>query len=184
MADPDHVPEMDAFDRLTVALYRAGLLAQASGIGVVVASELGAVSRPLAGHLMLASVALSVGNLHLYDKRIRWIIVMAGWVGAVLTAAASTAPDGLEALFHYGGLGFLFVVTSALALKERYCFRLPGMRLVPAGLALGVFTGLAGLGEVTAGLLGLCGLLVGLLAGAKLRMPLHYDIGNKSAYQV
>ena len=30
MADPHHIPDMDAFDRRTVALYRLGLLGQAT----------------------------------------------------------------------------------------------------------------------------------------------------------
>ncbi|MEO0603574.1 MAG: DUF2301 domain-containing membrane protein [Myxococcota bacterium] len=184
MADPDHVPVLDRFDRMTVTLYRTGLVGQAVGLSVIVASELGSVPRALGVHVMLAAVALSVGNLHLYDKRIRWIIGTSGWVGAVMVASTSTASGFLEPLLHYGGQGFLFVVTSALALKERYCFKLPGVQLVPVGLAASVATGIAGLGELTAGLVGICGIAVGLLALAKLRMPVHYDIGNKSAYQI
>ena len=184
MADPDHIPDMDGFDRLTVSLYRTGLVAQAAGLGVVAAGELGVLPSALAPHVMLAAVALSIGNLHLYDKRIRWIIVTSGWVGAVMVAAAPTSVGLMAALLHYGGLGFLFVVTSALALKERFCFKLPGLQAVPAVLAASVGTGLMGLGSVTAGLTGLAGLAVGLLAFAKLRMPMHFDIGNKAAYQV
>jgi len=185
MADPDHVPEMDTFDQLTVGLYRAGLVAQALGLGFVAVGEAGVVARPLTSHVMLAAVALSVANLHLYDKRIRWTIVMSGWIGAVALAATATASSPTaEALLHYGGLGFLFVVTSALALKERFCFKLPGLQAVPVVLAASVFIGLAGFGMVASGLLSLAGAVVGLLAVAKLRMPLHYDVGDKANYQV
>ncbi|MEN0061444.1 MAG: DUF2301 domain-containing membrane protein [Myxococcota bacterium] len=186
MADPDHIPQMDAFDRLTVGLYRAGLLGQALGLFVISATEIGWAARDVGPLAMLTAVALSVGNLHLYDKRIRWLISTSGWLGAVLVVAAATLPESawVEALLHYAGLGFLFVVTSALALKERFCFRLPGLQAVPVALAGGVATGLFGFGTLTAVALGLSGLVVALLAVAKLRMPVHVDIGNKDAYQV
>lgn len=52
---------------------------------------------------------------------------------------------------RYGGLGIMLVVTSALALEERYYFKLPRRQAVPAVLGVSVTTWLAGLGTGTAG---------------------------------
>lgn len=186
MADPDHVPELDDFDRLTVGLYRVGLVGQAVALALIAAGRMEVVPPTLGPLVLLATVALSVGNLHLYSKRIRWVIHLAGWTGAVFTAiGAGTTPAGLgSTLLVHAGLGFLFVVTSALALKEQFCFRLPGLRAVPAALAVSVATGVLGYDIATAGLVAFAAVMVGVLAVAKLRMPVHFDVGNKSAYQI
>ena len=181
MADPQHVPVLDALDRFTVKLYRSGLVLASAG--VLYAGLRGALHSitPLPDLTLpiLLGVALCVANMHLYDKLFRWVFGALGMTGAVLWAAASVHP-----LVGLAGMGFIFAALSAFALKEQFCFRVPGMRLVPLMLA----ASLIGFGLeqplVVAGLLIPAGILLCILAIAKLRMPLHFDIGNKAHYQI
>lgn len=185
MADPHHVPHMDSFDRLTVGLYRAGLVL--SAVGLLTAGTV-ALTAPgwqrLAWVVVFLGVALSAADLHLYDKRIRWVITGSGWLGAVLLLLAGALGGGAGHWIAHAGLGFLFVTLSGFALKEQFCFRIPFLRLVPVLLATALIP-LLTRQHVVAGLVLIAsGLLYAVLAVAKLRMPLHYDVGDKSRYQV
>jgi uncharacterized integral membrane protein len=177
MANPEHVPDLDGFDRATVSMYRLGVVAAPVALGGLAWLALrGHDTFP--GHVaVLGATALAVANLHLYDKRIRWVIGASAWVGAALVATGGHWPG-------HAGLGFLFVALSAIALKERFCFRIPGLRLVPLLLAASLIPLLLGQGAVAALLLAPATLLYAALAIAKLRMPLHFDVGDKSRYQV
>lgn len=187
MADPQHVPELDGFDRLTVRLYRAGLAVSALGLltlAAVVGLERPGADRAVALGLITVGVGLSVANMHLYDKRVRWVIGASGWIGMVLLVASGSMVDALRHWVHHAGLGFVFVCFSAFALKEQFCFKIPLLRLVPAVLAVSLIPLLSGSKVPAAVLLGLAGLVYAALAVAKARMPLHFDVGNKGAYQV
>jgi uncharacterized integral membrane protein len=183
MADPDHVAQLDAHDRLTVVLYRGGLLIAA--LGLVVAGIAGAAGvtwdpwPPVA-----AGTALAVLDMHLYDKRVRWIIAAAGMLGLVLLLSAPALADGAKHIVHSAGLGFVFVALSGFALKEQFCFRIPGLRLVPVMLAAAVFLLLFGLPIPAAFGLLPAGAVMAWLSFAKIRQPLHFDVGNKDAYQI
>lgn len=182
MADPQHLPELDPHDRLTVRLYRSGLVVAAVGClatGVSLFAGLDAAWVDAIRLSLLFGTVLAVANLHLYDKRIRWVIVMSASLGAACWAASALHP-----LVGTLGLGLVLVAVSALALKEQFCFRVPGMRLVPLFLATATVGHALQLELVQAVLLTLSGLLLTILAVAKLRMPLHFDIGNKSNYQI
>ena len=119
--------------------------------------------------------------MHLYDKQIRWFIGMTGWFGAVLlfTSGGPDAP-----WLYTAGLGFLFVSLSAYALKEQFCFRIPGLRLVPLLLAGALIPLLSGHPAIAGALLLTAGLIYTALIVAKWRMPLHFDVGDKSKYQL
>ena len=186
MADPHHEEPLDGLDRLTVRLYRTGLSASALGLCSLAAALVSGRTdvAAVAEWTVVAGVAVSVSCMHLYDKRIRWVIGSSAWVGALLLVAAGTRPDVWAWWVHHAGLGFVFVSLSAFALKEQFCFRIPLLRGVPAFLALSLVPMLAGAALPAAVLLGLAGLVTGRLAWAKSRMPLHFDIGDKSAYQV
>ncbi len=187
MADPDHVPDMDTFDRLTVVMYRLGLVTSAVGLALLASRGVtaGASLASWIPHgVILAGTALAVAHLHLYDKRIRWMIGLSAWTGAAFCfVGASTAGTAAHWLGH-AGLGFLFVSLSGLALKERLCFRIPGLRLVPVLLAASLVPLLAGWATAGALLLGAAAGIYAVLAWSKLRMPLHFDVGNKASYQV
>jgi len=176
MADPHHIPDLDRFDRLTVRLYRIGLLGQAVALLAAWWTDGSRIAWAVYGGF----VALAALNMHLYAKVFRWIIL-----GAVLTGLAlQSGAHAYKAhwLWH-AGLGFLFVGSSAWALKERYCFRIPGMRLVPAFLAFSL-TPVFWLRPPYLPFVAIGGAFLTMLAIAKLRMPLHFDVGDKSKYQV
>ena len=135
MANPEHIPILDGFDENTVRLYRSGLCVASLGVAILAACLATQASIGVAQILILLGVLLSVANMHLYDKRVRWLLGLAGQVGAVGLFAGSIL--GVE-LLQFAGLGFVFVTLSGFALKEQFCFKIPGLRLVPAGLALGL----------------------------------------------
>lgn len=193
MADPDHQPELDDFDRLTVQLYRAGIVLVAFGllcasVALVLIARGGpdAGLRPLhhAWWFVDVGVGLAIANLHLYDKRFRWLFGMLAWGGVLFQLMAVLQPPLIGAWIFAFGLGLVFACASAIALKEQLCFRIPGLRLVPAALALSVPVLLAQASLVAAPLVGLAGALFALLAIAKLRMPYGHDVGDRSRYQL
>ncbi len=176
MADPHHTPQLDAFDRFTVRLYRTGLGFTTAGVAAMgVALLQGGGPRAAVG--VLGGLALSIPSLHIYDKQIRWVIATSTHAGAVLLLVG----DGWVG---WAGVGCTFVALSGLALKERFCFRIPGLGAVPLLLAGSLLPAATGLSAV-AGLLQLAAVvpLVGLVI-AKWRMPLGHDIGDKTRYQV
>lgn len=194
MANPEHVPTLDALDRLTVRLYRGGLLlASASllGLAAVYAARVNATPAPSGiGDVLIvligAAAALSAANLHLYDKRVRWLLAGAAPLGLAIQALALTAPAGfvLNWPLQTAGLGFGFVTLSGLALKERFCFRIPGLRGAPVLLAGALVPLTIDWPIGVPLLLAPASVLLGWLAVAKLWQPLHFDVGDKSAYQV
>lgn len=186
MADPQHVPDLDAHDILTVRLYRSGLAIAALGLTALTVG-LAIDSPALVGPselLTLAGTALAVANMHLYAKQIRWVIGAAAWVGAVLWALGPALPAPLPWWVHHAALGFLFVALSAFALKEQFCFKLGLLRATPLFLATSLIPMVAGSSRVAAVLLAPAALLFLSMAWAKTRMPLHFDVGDKSKYQI
>ena len=189
MADPDHIPTLDGFDEMTVRLYRSGLtIAALSLVGAgtaLLARGLTGAAEPsfwesAAWLGCLLGTASAIANMHLYAKQIRWFIGISGWIGAIFLVASK----GDSLWLHSAGLGFLFVSLSGYALKEQFCFRIPGLRLVPLFLAASLIPLLAGKVAFAGALLLLSGLIYTALAFAKWRMPLHFDVGDKSKYQI
>lgn len=189
MANPEHVPQLDSLDRLTVRLYRAGLAVSAAGLlGTSLSygwlDSWGGETLGWSRWLCSSGAALSLANVHLYDKRFRWFIPSFGWLGLVVQlAAGSLDADGAHAVRLFG-LGLVFVALSALALKERFCFRLPGLGLVPLLLALSLIPMLQRASVPAGGLTLAAGLIYVALALGKARQPLHFDIGRKDMYQI
>jgi uncharacterized integral membrane protein len=179
MADPQHQADLDLYDRVSVHTYRTGLLVAAIGLLLCAAAELEVLDPTLARWVVFTGSALSIANLHLYLKRIRAVIVLSGWVGAILLLAPVEQP-----LVSLAGLGFVFVSLSGFALKEQFCFRIPFLRAVPLLLATSLLPQALGAHEIAAALLALAGALFLVLALAKGKMPQHYDIGDKSKYEV
>lgn len=187
MANPEHVAELDGLDRFTVRLYRAGLaLAATALLGGAVALHLsqGAQEARIVG-LIGVCTGLSAWNLHLYDKRFRWFMGGLAWTGLMgISAAVTVLPEDLARIPMLAGLGFCLAAVSSMALKEWFCFRLPVVRSAPLFLAACLIPWVGQQWTAAAVLLGIGGLMVALLAFGKLTMPLHYDIGDKSRYQV
>ncbi|MFV8412428.1 hypothetical protein [Vibrio owensii] len=74
--------------------------------------------------------------------------------------------------------------TSVIALKESFCFKVPGLKMVPAFLAVATFALWFNLPILAAITMLLAGLVMGFLSFAKWRMPLHFDIGIKANYEI
>ena len=191
MADPQHVPVLDGFDRFTVKLYRGGLILAALGIAATSTVDIAAAAtsipvEPLttaAWGLLSVGTALAVLNMHLYDKRVRWFIAASCWTGLLLLLAGGQELPGAKILAH-AGLGFVFVTLSGFAMKEQFCFRIPGLRLVPLFLALSLAPMLFEIPALGGLILAPAAVLYFILTMAKLRMPLHFDVGDKSRYQI
>lgn len=181
MADPHHVEPLDGFDRGTVMAYRAGIAVCGLATAGLAAAHATGAADVLARVGLVLGVALVGAHLHLYDRRIRWVIVGSAWLGAVLLFAGHVLGNGWVG---DTGLGFAFVALSGVALKERFCFRLPLVVGVPLLLASALVPLRLGLGPPAAALLGAGAGLLLLLAVAKARMPLHFDIGDRSRYEV
>jgi uncharacterized integral membrane protein len=179
MAHPDHVPELDGFDQMTVVLYRAGFFIGPTGLLAV------ALGADAPGRWLVALGAVLCGwNVHLYDKRFRWLIPGFAWMGLLSGAGASALDGGLAWFFGELGLGLLLVLYSALALKEQLCFKVPLLRLVPAGLCVGALAHAFGPVWLMAPALGLAAAVLFRLAAAKTAQPLGFDIGDRSYYQL
>ena len=194
MANPEHTPTMDSFDNFTVVLYRIGITLCAAtllvgGLGRAMPIPELTMASPWApwalktDPLLVVGIALSVSNVHLYAKVFRWVFSFTAWLGAVLLIGAPGTGDAARVI-ACAGLGCLFVTLSAFALKERFCFRIPGLRMVPFLLAVATFANLANATDAVAITMGLSGLILSLLAFQKWRMPLHFDVGDKSAYEI
>lgn len=186
MANPEHKETLDRFDKLSVCLYRSGI-----SLFSVVAIMYSAI---LAGKaewmvipadmervcllIMSISTAMSAANIHVYDKLVRAVISWSSWVGILLMLSDPNL------FYSWLSLGFIFITFSGIALKESFCFKVLGLRLVPLLLALSTFLMMFESWMLAAVMLFVSGLVLAYLSYEKWRMPLHFDIGDKSNYQV
>ncbi|MEX3070672.1 DUF2301 domain-containing membrane protein [Vibrio alginolyticus] len=183
MADIDHQETLDFWDKLGVSLYRAGIslfsiaLIGFSTMALGWFSGLGEYYRSVLVMIAIAA-ALSAANVHIYSKTVRLVISWSSWVALVLMLS------DFELNRVWLPLGFVFVTFSGIALKESYCFKVPGLKLVPVLLAVSVFALCFGSQIIAAIATMIAGLIMGYLSIAKWRMPLHYDIGIKANYEV
>lgn len=182
-------------DRISVLLYRAGivlsaftLLAGAFRLSQAPAGEAAGLEYTVLLLLLYASVGLSVFFIHLYvsayHRALKGLYYLALLALVVLLIAGKGDAAGAVAGKSYGPLllvplsGCLGFVTA----KEAFCFRLLEgyllALLMPVYLLL-----LAGMSRTAAslGLFIIAGLML-FFTMRKVFQPLHYDIGDKSAY--
>ncbi len=187
MASPDHIPDMEALDRLTVILYRSGLSIFSLSIALEAIELLSGQS--LLGSWYLPLVAASSGiasaNIHLYDPRFRWFFPLVSWIGFIVLAfiVPVRSPE-LAAWLSVLSLAFFYAGASMFALKEYFCFRVPGLPLMPIFLGGAVLFRWSGFSAGEGILLAVAALLYSWMAWAKWKMPLHFDIGDKSMYKI
>lgn len=189
MASPDHTPEMEPLDRLTVLLYRSGLTFFALSTALEAAELLSGQS--LLGTWHLSLVALSAGfasaNIHLYDPRFRWLFPLMSWLGFIVLAfilpVRNVSPE-LAAWLSVLGLAFFYAGAAMFALKEYFCFRIPGLPLMPLLLGGAVLLRWSGFAVGEGILLAIAAVLYLWMVWAKWKMPLHFDIGDKSMYKI
>ena len=194
MANPEHIAQLDGFDRFTVKLYRIGLSICAlalMGSGALRLFE-GTFSSLFFNDappwytpfdpIIALGVFIAVSNIHIYDKRFRWFFSAITWAGAAALIATNFYPP-IASLIGHLGLGLIFITISAIALKERLCFKIVGLRAVPLMLAAAIFLMFGDKQPLAGGTLLLSGAVLAFLAVQKIRMPHHFDIGDKKAYQ-
>ena len=86
--------------------------------------------------------------------------------------------------WHELALGGALVTLGGLCFKEYFCFRVPLLNLQPAFVAALWFAWVFEGGWITRILSLIVGGLLLILAVQKWRMPLHFDIGDKTKYQI
>lgn len=168
MADPHIQSPMDFWDYLTVIIYRSGFI-----IATLMIFLLPYQSEPAQKGLLVAGTMLG-SSLHLYLKQFRLIFQFAAWIGL------------LCAIFNLPNLAFgaMLLVIGGLSYKEYFCFRIFGLNFQPI-LVGGVWFAVLFEQTILIQILsGICGLLLLILTIQKWRMPLHFDIGDKTKYQI
>ncbi|RWX46310.1 putative integral membrane protein [Candidatus Electrothrix aarhusensis] len=186
MANPEHTPEMSSLDNMTVALYRTGLTIAA--VTALIYSIERIIGVQILGVFYLpvfaAGIALASADVHLYDPKFRWFFPFVSWIGFVILAFAYTLKgmSPLAETLANLSLGFFYVGAGMFALKESFCFRIIGLPLVPLFLCGSVLNRLLGFPSAEPYFLLPAALLLTWLVIAKWRMPLHFDIGDKSMY--
>ncbi len=168
MADPHIQSPMDFWDYLTVIIYRSGFIIATLMIFLLpYQSELAQKGLLVAGTMLGSS-------LHLYLKQFRLIFQFAAWIGL------------LCAIFNLPSLAFgaMLLVIGGLSYKEYFCFRIFGLNFQPILVGILWFAVLFEQTMLIQILSGICGLLLLILTIQKWRMPLHFDIGDKSKYQI
>lgn len=168
MADPQIKSTLDIWDKITVLIYRTGFfIAAASVLMLPWKADLG-----LLGILLAALCCAS--SLHIYLKHIRLIFQFAVWIGLFCQII------GLPEL----ALGGALLTLGGLCFKEYFCFRVPFLNLQPIFVAL-LWLSVVFQHTLFSQIFALIvGILLALLAVQKCRMPLHFDIGDKTKYQI
>lgn len=168
MADPHIQSPMDVWDYVTVIIYRSGfVLATIMLLLLPYYSQIAQLGLLIAG-TMLAS------SLHLYAKSFRLIFQFVAWIGLLCTVLN----------FPLLALGAMLLVIGGLSYKEYFCFRVFGLNFQPLLVAV-LWAAFTLEWHLLVQILSIvCGLLLLVLSIQKWRMPLHFDIGDKSKYQV
>ncbi|MBF0751256.1 MULTISPECIES: DUF2301 domain-containing membrane protein [Pasteurellaceae] len=168
MADPHIQSPMDIWDNITVIIYRTGFVVAAFGILLLTWLP------SLAEITILIAATCCASSLHIYLKHFRLIFQFATWLALVCFILG----------WHELALGGALVTLGGLCFKEYFCFRVPLLNLQPIFVAILWFVWVFESGILTRIFSMIVGVLLLLLAIQKWRMPLHFDIGDKTKYQV
>ncbi|PQJ89935.1 DUF2301 domain-containing membrane protein [Aliivibrio sifiae] len=185
MANTEHIEILDSLDKISVITYRLGITLFSltlflSSLAITDDISLVLIDGSLKEFTFITlalSAAMSAANLHVYDKKIRMLITWSAWIGLVLLSLLD------DSRFFWLPVGFIFVTFSGIALKESFCFKVMGLRLVPFLLCIATLMLAMEVWLIALICLALSGVIFLFLAIQKWRMPLHFDIGNKGNYQ-
>ncbi len=169
MADPHIESPMDWIDHLTVIIYRLGLTLAFPVIALLPWN----LDLPIQEMVFVCAV-MCASSLHIYSKMFRLLLQMATWIGLIFVVLG----------FPMIGLGGAFITLGGLCFKEYFCFRIPGLPLQPLLLASLWFCMLFNLTTEAKFIAVASSLLFLMVSIAKWRMPRHYDIGDKSKFEV
>ncbi len=203
MGEKSYVQPLTREDKVTVVLYRVGIFL--STLIMSIAAVLGAmavygnyqenVPGLTVGILLLIlyfSVGLSVFFIHLYVGKFYRILKRIYYAAIVclmvLFLVGRGNPGAL--LFGVSPYGALLLIPLSLCLgfvtaKEAFCFQLiEGYILAGSMPSFIFFYALGGLDQKGAALgFAIIALLLVFFMVRKIFMPIHFDIGDKSAYQ-
>ncbi len=194
-------------DRITVVLYRAGIVLSAAVVCAAAVLAVLVLGNPdlldkrllysgLAVDLLLLAlyftVGLSVFFIHLYVGKFHRILKKVYYLAAACLVVLFVLGKGSPAAVLSGvrPLAALLLVPISLCLgfvtaKEAFCFQLIEGYLLAFLMPAYIFfysTGILSLKTASYGLAVIAGLLL-IFMFRKVFQPVHYDIGDKSAYQ-
>lgn len=204
MGDTNLYQPLTQTDKVTVVLYRTGIALSAAIIGFAgflsfrILTAIGPLPFPVTDALLIVmlfslyfSIGLSVFFIHLYiGKLYRFLrkiyYLSAACLAALLFLGSGNPISPLFASPPYAAFLLIPVVfcLGFIAAKEAFCFRLlEGYLLFGLMPAYVFFYGAGALPQKTAlwGLVAIAVMFV-FFTLRKIFMPLHYDIGDKSAY--
>ncbi len=169
MADPHIESPMDPYDHVTVIVYRLGFTLACPVIALLPWH----FNFPVE-NLVFVSAAMCASSLHIYMKSFRLLLQFATWVGLLCL------------VFGYPeiGMGGAFITLGGLCFKEYFCFKVPGLQLQPIILAALWFCMVFDAGIAAKVLAAISGCLFLVTSVYKWRMPRHFDIGDKTKYDV
>ncbi|HIP76015.1 MAG TPA: hypothetical protein EYH12_02495 [Psychromonas hadalis] len=182
MADPHIEETLDIWDKVSISVYRSGIII--SGLAFI-ALALQQLFYPLWFKQIVVIIALGAilqaSSLHIYMKSFRTILVSTTWIGLWLLSLSFTLSGPWVAYFALGGF---FVTQGGLAFKESFCFSLQILKAIPIFVAAIWFLIVFQQAEVAAvGLILVAGLYL-YMGWKKVNMPLHFDLGDRSKYEI
>lgn len=182
MADTGVKGRLDVWDKLSLMLYRCGMILTGVALLLLAAQQ---IFYPywFKHSLVFLSLGalLQAASLHIYKKSVRWILVTSCWIGVWLVGL-SLATSGL--LAAYLSLGALFITLSGIAYKESLCFSLPYLKVIPLLLVLSWLAVFFAQAQWAAGGFLLTAFLYLYMAWRKINMPLFYDLGDRKKYEI
>jgi uncharacterized integral membrane protein len=206
MAEKEVFQPLTLWDKVSVILYRAGILISslllfAGGVILVFSFDKSSwltleIKNERAFLFFLLclylSVGISVATIHLYAKRFRRLIRFLYLTSVFAFLVILFLSAGLPGHFIMKNpLGALLLMPLAgtlgfIAMKEAFCFRLFEGYLLAILLPFFVFILFVKVlsPSLTGAFLVFIGLMMCYFCWRKFKIPLAYDIGDKSAYEV
>lgn len=200
---------MTTFDKVSVFLYRSGILISVLSVwygtwaayratsGAIEDQAIAPARLTAVFTVFFISTGVSITFLHLYSRQvlniIRSFFVIAALIlvpFAALHFSGRLLLDVLTSFIGVAGFGFLLAAFSGIGAKEAFCFRILEGYYYGSLFALLVFIQLISvlignpwsLPELKTGMLAIISILTLLFLIKKFRLPLYVDIGDKSRY--
>lgn len=182
MADPHIEETLDIWDKVSICVYRTGIVITGVALIALAAQQL-FYPYWLKQTIVFVGLGaiLQASSLHIYMKSVRTILVGTTWIGIWLLSLSFTVSGVWVAYFALGGF---FVTQAGLAFKESFCFSLFILKLIPIILGGSWFLMVFNQPEIAAGCLVLVGGLYLYMGWKKVNMPLHFDLGDRTKYEV
>ena len=207
MGETSYFQPLTSEDKVTVIIYRAGIFLSTlvitlsaflavEGIRSPDLRSLPFIASGLAADIVILSLYFSIGLsvffIHLYIGKFHRLLKRIYYAAMVCLAAMFMLGSGSPAASLFSGTpygAFLLIPLSCclgfIAAKEAFCFRLFEGYLL--GMIMPLYLVAYGIGvldpaRAAFGLAGIAALLL-IFMFRKVFQPLHFDIGDKSAYQ-